>query len=149
MWCMNCHKKIGEDEDYWKNYKKLLNGIIEKDLRIAELEEQLKNAIVPNISVLGEYFDGINTPNGYEDFPKITYYDIIEFFGNPECRYICNDECGIIEDDGRLIIYPNEDFTYNLTDATKVWRECKKGDYILIWIKPEAEQRLKELKGGK
>ena len=30
------------------------------------------------------------------EFPNIEPYDIIEVFGNPEMRFVCNDECEVI-----------------------------------------------------
>lgn len=64
---------------------------------------------------------------------NIEPYDIIEVFGNPEMRFVCNDECEIIIEEDRQVIHPDEDYEFELDKVTKVWREDKLGNYNLIW----------------
>lgn len=68
-------------------------------------------------------------------FPNIEPYDIIEMLGIKEMRYLCNDECEVIIEKDRQVIHPDEDYEFDLNKVTKVWREDRFGDYILIWRK--------------
>lgn len=69
------------------------------------------------------------------EFTTIEPKDIIELYGEGYMRIICDDECEVIEENERQVIHPNEDEEYDLKAVTKVWRENKNGDYILIWHK--------------
>lgn len=69
------------------------------------------------------------------EFPIIEPKDIIELYGEEYMRTVCDDECEVIDENERQVIHPNEDEEYDLNDVTKVWRENKNGDYILIWHK--------------
>ena len=69
------------------------------------------------------------------NFPTIEPKDIIELYGEEYMRTVCDDECEVIDENERQVIHPNEDEEYDLNAVTKVWRENKNGDYILIWHK--------------
>ena len=69
------------------------------------------------------------------EFPNIEPYDIIEVFGNPEMRFVCNDECEVIIEKDRQVIHPDEDYEFDLNKVTRVWREGNFGNYNLIWRK--------------
>lgn len=70
-----------------------------------------------------------------KQFPKIEPYDIIEVLGIKEMRFLCNDECEVIIEKDIQVIHPDEDYEFDLNKVTRVWREDRFGDYILIWRK--------------
>lgn len=58
--------------------------------------------------------------------------DLIELYGDSNFRLILEDEFDIYEDINHFVV--NEDsFRYDFNSITKIWREDKDGNYILIY----------------
>ena len=57
--------------------------------------------------------------------------DLIELYGDSNFRLILEDEFDIYEDTNQFVV--NEDsFRYDFKAITKIWREDKNGNYILM-----------------
>ena len=66
--------------------------------------------------------------------------DLIELYGNSDFRRILEDEFDICAADNTFVC--NEDDEWNdFNFVTKIWRENKKGDYILIFDKMKEETK--------
>ena len=81
--------------------------------------------------------------------PELKPLDMVELFFDEGLRYVINNDGGPSEDEG--VYRLNEDDDIELESVTRVWRQNKRGDYILIWEKipcPESKVEL-YLKNGK
>ncbi len=65
------------------------------------------------------------------DIKDLKCGDLIELYNDSNFRLILEDEFDIYEDTNQFIV--NEDsFKYDFNAITKIWREDKNGNYILI-----------------
>jgi hypothetical protein len=69
------------------------------------------------------------------NFPDILPYDIIQIGYDKEFRYICNDECEVVND----VLHINEDPTddIEIKYITEVWREVDNNTMKCIWRRKE------------
>ena len=65
--------------------------------------------------------------------PELKPFDMVELFFDEDFRYVTGDEAGPGSEDG--IYHINEDQSIELEYVTRIWRQNKKGNYILIWEK--------------
>ena len=66
-----------------------------------------------------------------KNFPEIKPYDIIQIGYDKEFRYMCNDECEVV--DGVLHINENPQDDVDIEYITEVWREVYKDTIQCIW----------------
>lgn len=65
------------------------------------------------------------------NFPDIQPYDIVQIGYDKEFRYVCNDECEVV--DGVLHINENPCDDVEIKHVTEVWREVSKNTIKCIW----------------
>ena len=62
--------------------------------------------------------------------------DLIELYGDSNFRLILEDEVEIYEDTKQFVVN-EESSRYDFNSITKIWREDKEGNYILIMVVEE------------
>lgn len=75
------------------------------------------------------YVDQINS---VED---LRVEDIVEFYDDAEFRYVLSDEWGVTDEKKQEFVTDEDSNYYSFNEITKVWRQNKYGDYILIFIR--------------
>lgn len=62
----------------------------------------------------------------------LKYKDIVELWGDENFRVVLQDEFDIYEDTNEFVTSEDSDY-YSFNMITKIWREDKNGNYILIY----------------
>ena len=62
----------------------------------------------------------------------LKYKDIVELWGDENFRVVLQDEFDIYEDTNEFVTSEDSDY-YTFNMITKIWREDKNGNYILIY----------------
>ena len=63
--------------------------------------------------------------------------DIVEFYNDAEFRYVLTDEWGITDEEKQEFVTDEDSSYYSFNEVTKVWRQNKCGDYVLIFAREQ------------
>lgn len=72
----------------------------------------------------------------------LKYKDIVELWGDENFRVVLQDEFDTYENTNEFVTSEDSDY-YTFDMITKIWREDKNGNYILIYKKGEEHETNK------